>query len=277
MSTWREFVQRGLEAKNRLGQAKFDLGDLADEVETTYDGGQLQAFAHDIDVDYRQLCNYRSVARAFSSMNENRGKAPWTVYKLLAGREDRYDILAERDYWTVNAMHERLGRPPQGYRTTDPEHVDHSLQNLTIPERAKLVGDALQDPEVASEVSEQITTYVASDHGRVADVMAKRGEHAGPHRMVEPREQQEVPKGQRDYDAMVEMGVNSLLVALVAERNGQWSPSATSASLLYFLPQLLANRHAPDGNREELVSDELSDMFEQLESYANQGGSDGRL
>ncbi len=136
MSNWNDLVRRGRSATERLGQAKWELGDLADEVETTYNGGELQAFADEIGLEYKTLNNYRGIARAFASREANRGKAPWSVYLLLAGREDRYEILAEREQWTVNAMLERLGRPPKGYRTTDPGHVEHSFTNLWLQSTA---------------------------------------------------------------------------------------------------------------------------------------------
>lgn len=90
------------------------------EVETSYGGGQLQAYAEAIDIEYKTLCNYRSVARAFSLGRE---KAPWSVYQMLAGRDDRLDILAEQDHWTVAEMRARLDRRQNYYNQDDTEET----------------------------------------------------------------------------------------------------------------------------------------------------------
>lgn len=270
MSDWNDLVRRGRSATERLGQAKWELGDLACEVETTYNGGQLQAFADEIGVDYSTLRDYCQVARAFVAMTTNRGKACWTVYKLLAGREDRYDILAEREHWTVNEMHERLGRPPQGYRTTDPEHVEHSFTNLQPQDRARLLGQALDDPEVASEVSEQITDYVAADPALTSRVVAQRNDQV--QREVEANTNTADHERHRepDYSAMIEQGVRLINRAKAAEESGRFAPTAEDQAYLYFLAQRIGNPSQPAREDNALTNSKVDELIADAERYANE-------
>lgn len=262
MSAWNDLVARGRNARERLGQAKWELGDLADEVETTYNGGQLQTYANEIDVEYDTLRRYRHVSAAFVPHSTFREKASWSVYKMLAGREDRYEILAERDHWTVDAMRERLNKRQTRYPLDDPDEAQYRLRNLEPAERAELVRETLNDPEVAESVGDAITDYVAADPERTTDVIRKRQEAEG------------IPEAQprdttRDYDALTERHVNGLSMVLAAESSGVWAPSSRSEALLYFVAQVLGNRREPTGEQADLVNERLESLFNEVEEYAN--------
>lgn len=263
MSTWNDLVARGRNARERLGQAKWELGDLADEVETSYNGGQLQVYADEIELEYNTLRGYRYVSRAWPS-DLRRSKAPWSVYEMLAGREDRYEILAERDHWTVDAMRERLNKRQTRYPLDDPDEAQYRLRNLEPAERAELVRETLNDPEVAESVGDAVTDYVAADPKLTTEVTRKRQKAAG------------IPEAQprdttRDYDDMVTRGVDLLSVAIVAESSGKWTPTERSEALLYFLTQALGKRNEPTGEHADLVNDKLENLLNEVEEYANQG------
>lgn len=272
MSDWNDLVRRGRSATERLGQAKWELGDLADEVETTYNGGQLHNYAEEIGVEYGTLRNYRVVARAFArSRADVRTKASWSVYQMLAGREDRYDILVERERWTVNEMRDRLGLPPQGYRTTDPEHVEHSFTNLEPQDQARLVGDALDDPEVANEVSEKITDYVAADPGLTSRVVAQRNDQVQREVEANANTAEHERHREPDYSAMLEQGVRLINRAKAAEESGRFTPTAEDQAFLYFLAQRIGNPSQPArDDKEALTNSKVDELIADAERYANE-------
>jgi hypothetical protein len=260
MTAWNELVQRGRSAKERLGQAKFDLGDLADEVDTSWGGGQLQKYADEIEIEYKTLCDYRTVARAWGS-SERSEKAPWSVYQMLTGRDDRHEILAEQERWTVAQMRARLNKRQNYYSQDDHGEAARRARDLPAEERAALVREALNDPEVAEQVSEQITDYVADDANLTTKVVQKR-QKAQPAREPEPRQA-------RDYDALVEKAVSLLSDSLAAESSQRWVPNSTSRALLYFLTQVLGDRQAPTGEQADLVNEKLESLFAEVEAFAN--------
>jgi hypothetical protein len=112
-----------------IGRSKWELGDLANRVCPATNGdkeGRLTRFAAEIDLVSHTLSNYRMVSAAWPELRlRNRGS--WSVYKELTSHPDRYDILAERDHWTVDALRERLDRrptrfpPPPVDPTDDPD------------------------------------------------------------------------------------------------------------------------------------------------------------
>lgn len=260
MADWNELVQRGRSAKERLAQAKFDLGDLAGEVETSYGGGQLQAYAEAIEIEYGTLRKYGWVAKAFSENVLGRTKAPWSVYEMLAGREDRYEILAEQERWTVAQMRARLNKRQNYYSQSDPDETARRARDLAPEQRAEIVREALTDPAVAEKIEPEITTYVAADDARTQAVMRTRDDAPAP---------KPARRAETDYDETVGRAVDWISVALGAESSGKWTPSERTEALLYFLTQVLGDRKAPTGENASLVNDKLEELFRDAEQYAN--------
>ena len=271
MSDWNDLVQRGRSAKERLAQAKFDLGDLAGEVETSYGGGQLQAYAEAIDIEYKTLDMYRWVSRAFPIGIGNRAKASWSVYQMLAGRDDRLDILAEQDHWTVAEMRARLNKRQNYYNQDDAEETSRRASVLPVEQRAELVREALQDPEVADQVSEDITDHVAEDPQLTDEVLRKSNSNALHERdnELDKPEPEEKPKSKRNYEALTEQWTNLAGVCLAAENSGKWKPGARADALMYFVGKVLGDRREPTGEQANLVNEKLDALFAEVEAYAN--------
>jgi hypothetical protein len=64
-------------------------------------------------VDHSTLRHYQRVAKAFPE-DVYRSTYSWTVCMVVAARDDRLSILAERGHWTVRDMRERLAN--HGYQ-----------------------------------------------------------------------------------------------------------------------------------------------------------------
>lgn len=117
MSEFRtEDVERGQVLVSAIGDNKWELGDLANQVCPATNGdkeGRLAKFAAEIDIDAGTLRNYRAVAAAWEPAS--RSASSWSAHVLLAGREDRFDIMELQDYWTVDALRAFLDLRPTRY------------------------------------------------------------------------------------------------------------------------------------------------------------------
>lgn len=124
---YQQLVDEGIEAKDQLDgarresnrasrqqdDAKWRLGDLANEVETVYGEATLAKYASAIGVSSGDLENCRWVARAFekSTRVEN---LYWSHHREVASRDDRYDWLrlAEEGTngrrWTVDTLRTKV-------------------------------------------------------------------------------------------------------------------------------------------------------------------------
>ncbi len=76
----------------------------------------------------------------------------------------------------------------------------------------------------------------------------------------------------RDYGRLIEGAINNLSMALAAASSGRWVPSSRDEALLYFATRLLGERLAPEGAA-ELVPSKLTANLEEIERYANAGGT----
>lgn len=123
MSEFRtEDVERGTELVSNIGDSKWELGDLANQVCPATNGdkeGRLERFADAIDVSFHTLRSYRSVASAWPLAT--RVASSWTVHRELASNPDRFDIISEQpfnqdgvtcDRWTLRGIRHRLERRP---------------------------------------------------------------------------------------------------------------------------------------------------------------------
>lgn len=113
-----EDIAHGRQLVDSLTDCKWELGDLALEVCPPDPNGshdrRLARFAAEIDLKPNTLRTYRYVAFQWPELDA-RTSGSWSVYKELAGRDDRFDIIAERDHWTVDALRVRLDLKPTRY------------------------------------------------------------------------------------------------------------------------------------------------------------------
>ena len=120
---WPEHVARGRELVAQRDGAQWALGVLAATIDAVYGEKKIEAFALAIDIDPETFRNYRwvvskypseNVARAtnltWSAENVPRGTFSWTVYKMLAGRDDRAKWLAEtvKNGWSARQLEREL-------------------------------------------------------------------------------------------------------------------------------------------------------------------------
>lgn len=88
--TYESLVKQGRQA----AKSQWVLGDLASKVETAYGEGKLQEYADDIGVEYPTLKDYRRVAVAYEK-GERSTDLPWSVYRILAGQDDRAELVQD--------------------------------------------------------------------------------------------------------------------------------------------------------------------------------------
>ncbi|HLF76643.1 MAG TPA: hypothetical protein VJB57_04060 [Dehalococcoidia bacterium] len=117
---WPDLVAEGVAARQERDGAAWRLGDLALEVETSYGGGELQAYADAIGVAHSTLQDYRYVAGAFP-LSDRSDNLTWTHHQRLAGRADRLDWLvrAVAGAWSVRTLREQLGLAAEAERTLE--------------------------------------------------------------------------------------------------------------------------------------------------------------
>lgn len=126
--TWKSLVAAGRKAVAREADAKWELGDLALEVEPKGKRGahtgaleRLREYADEIGIEPDQLRQYRDVAAAWSDATRV-ASASWSAHRELMAEPDRAKYLrdlAKRQppegygAWTVNAIREDRGKRPQ--------------------------------------------------------------------------------------------------------------------------------------------------------------------
>lgn len=150
---WNEKVQRGRALVTEINDRKWELGDLANEVCPAGTPGahdeRLGQFADEIGVSRQTLNEYRTVAAAWGPSARAEGQT-YTTHRMLAARDDRFDIIAEQT-WTYNSLSDRLGRLPNPSRAMSP---------------AGLAGAAAADAENTPEAKrEQFRTGLLRDTG----------------------------------------------------------------------------------------------------------------
>jgi hypothetical protein len=115
--TWDELVEAGRKLAN---SHQFPLGDLAAEVETEHGEGKLAQYAAEIGVPLKTLEQYRTVARAWPLEDRS---SNWTVCKVLASQDDRFELLAAEPDMTVRRAREIVAgrKPPEENREPSDE------------------------------------------------------------------------------------------------------------------------------------------------------------
>lgn len=186
------------------------------------------------------------------------------IVKVTMGSFARHMGISPRTFerWVSNDV--RTVSPEQ--KTTERARIASGQARLLPPsEKAKLAAELMADPEVADEIADEITTFVASDPIRTAHVISKRRESDPRLQHIEQPEQ----RPRRDYDAMVEQWVNLASVTFAAESAGTWTPNEHSEALLYFISQIVGKRSEPTGENAEFVNEKLESLFSEAEAYAN--------
>lgn len=144
---WDELVEEG---RRVLGNASWELGDLANEVEGTEQFGakRLQNYAIELGVKYEQLAQLRRVARRFPKNTIDRSIVSWTVAYVLAGQEDRFELIAARK-WTAAEARELVK-----HRTQELEARKTELEVAQTDADKKAVQAAKQVSQVQTQIQQ---------------------------------------------------------------------------------------------------------------------------
>lgn len=126
---WQELVEAGRAAVQRLGDAKWELGDLAVEAapiqtpgySTTGADERLREFAEEIGLPFNTLRGYRAVAAKWPP-DERQPSLHWTAHRELLKAEDPQRAMQEiltldppnGRRWTVAAIAKHIGKPVWG-------------------------------------------------------------------------------------------------------------------------------------------------------------------
>lgn len=162
---WDEKVARGRALVTEINDRKWELGDLANEVCPATGNGvrnddTLGKFADEIGLTRESLKKYRYVAARWAAGTRVPAQT-WTTHRMLAERDDRFDVIAEQT-WTYNSLSDRLGRLPNPSRQREPQVADHEAMVEAIranPETAKAAAAALNyaEPQVKREAFQRLS------------------------------------------------------------------------------------------------------------------------
>ena len=101
MIPFAQAVTRGRTALKSVTKAAWTLGDLAATVAPKYGDKTVQKLAEALDVEYKTLINYRTVAAAYAE-NERSADNRYGVHEVFAPLADRVELVASK-VWTVRA------------------------------------------------------------------------------------------------------------------------------------------------------------------------------
>lgn len=171
--TWSALVREGREAVEQEQNARWHLGDLA--IEATSLGGPIEEYADAIGVPADTLEVYRLTSAAWAE-EERYADVPWSIFRELAHKADRHDVLVEFIHAapnpTVKAFRAFIGKAPNNYAK---------------PTRESLIAaarEALADPEIAAEVVADVEVEKAAARA----VVAARSERRAPGLSQEERD-----------------------------------------------------------------------------------------
>lgn len=182
--SWNALVRDGKRAVAREQDAKWELGDLALEVEPKAKSGErtgslerLEKYANEIGLEREALAAYRTVAAAWPASTRVPA-ASWSAHRELASQPDRAKYLrglAKRKppegygAWTVNAIREDRGKRPQrnGGLLGTRERAQRVVEELgdwgvvieiaADPEKRELVESAIDEMYEAGEAESRAT------------------------------------------------------------------------------------------------------------------------
>jgi hypothetical protein len=89
---WETIVTQALEARKEIDGGQWEIGDLADQVESNYGEDSIGRFAVDIGIPKETVRRWRSVSRAFP-IEDRIDFLSHTHHRVVASREDRFELL----------------------------------------------------------------------------------------------------------------------------------------------------------------------------------------
>lgn len=99
---WDGIVQLGQELREQSDKEQFLWGDLAIFVTQNFGPENLRDYALSIKKDYKTLCRYRDVAKAYTPEERERfSYLSWTHFRAAAAKPNRIELLenaADKDY-----------------------------------------------------------------------------------------------------------------------------------------------------------------------------------
>lgn len=211
--------------------------------------------------------------RAVATLNRYRRTGLWVlvdVHQQVFGWVEGFSFSAHDEARASGISFDDFAVKPQTVRQIRSEAKKASpdgniVKSWTPEQKASAARELLADPEVAEQISEDITDHVAEDPELAEKVVKKRRD---AHQSVEP-EPEEPKKPARDYSRMIEQGVNLISVALAAEGSGKFTRTDRDGALLYFLAQVIGQPSQPTGDEADFVNEKLEHLFEEVEAYAN--------
>lgn len=208
---WKALVRDGKRAVAQEQDAKWELGDLALEVEPMARSGvrtgseqRLREYANAIGLELETLLRYRKVASAWPASRRRPAAISHTAHEELMGDDDRFRYaakLAKREppegygTWSVNAI--RVDRGKQPRRNGAPGEPDAA-------EKAELVTEALGDwgvlMEIEADPAKRERLDEALDH--VYEAAQSEGRAAGGPTVGDVIEDRPTPKERRRVEAL---------------------------------------------------------------------------
>lgn len=171
---WQELVEAGRRAVERLGDAKWELGDLANEAAPLQTPGgsvtgahhRLREFADEIGLPFDTLRGYRNVA-AHWPHEERQNSLGWTAHRELLKADDPRRAMQEiltldppnGSRWTVAAIAEHIGKPVWGAARKTPRMRPPRTRSTPHPLTGR--GDAASTIESLSEEAVHLRNWVA--------------------------------------------------------------------------------------------------------------------
>lgn len=165
-------VRRARDVVETMTSCQFEIGDIALEIQPIQDHHgrdagvytALRMFADDIDVEFTTLLTYREVASKWPK-SQRRTKAVWTVYRHLAHRDERFEVIKNPPYnehtgdhrWSTNLAAHAAGHMPRDPISSEERVV--KIHDLARDERvaAQVTADFLRRPDVAHRVASDRT------------------------------------------------------------------------------------------------------------------------
>lgn len=108
---WEEFVSRGMEARESKDNSQWLLGDLAQEVETTYGEDSIGKYSWAIGVEKKTMMNYRTVAKRFNRETRDKyRKLSFSHFALATAcaSPEAWLEKADNNDWSVEGLRKEM-------------------------------------------------------------------------------------------------------------------------------------------------------------------------